>query len=66
MEPEKNPILSRYVKFIGPVVAGLVELANVWTGGPPWLYAAASVAAAAWVVAFPNAPKYKVQQPAAG
>jgi len=54
----KNPWLSRARKFLIAAAVAAVEIANVWAGGPDWLYAAAPVLGAMLVYAVGNAPEY--------
>jgi len=56
--PEKNPWLARARKFLIASAVALVEIANVWVGGPEWLYAVAPVVGAGLVYAVGNAPEY--------
>ncbi len=60
---EPNPWLARARKFAIAGGVALVEVANVWAGGPEWLYAAAAVVGAGLIYRVPNAPKYKDPRP---
>lgn len=55
----KNNWFARYKKFLIAGGSALVEVANVWAGGPSWLYVAAPAVAAGLVAVVGNAPKYK-------
>jgi hypothetical protein len=55
----KNSWLARYKKFLIAAATAVVTIANVWTGGPSWLYIVAPVAASILVGWVGNAPMYK-------
>jgi hypothetical protein len=54
-----NPWLARARKALVATGVALVEIANVWAGGPEWLYAVAPGVGAVLVYLTPNAPKYR-------
>ena len=53
-----NPWVTRARKFLIAGALAVVEIANVWIGGPKWLYGAAAVLAMLLSYFVPNAPKY--------
>jgi hypothetical protein len=55
----KNPVVARYMKFAVSLGVAFIEVANLWAGGPKWIYAVAPVVASFLVMAVPNAPEYK-------
>lgn len=54
----KNPWLARARKFVVALGVAAVEIANVWAGGPDWLYAIAPVVGAGLIYLVGNAPEY--------
>jgi hypothetical protein len=60
---DQNPWIDRARKGLIAAAVAAVEIANVWVGGPDWLYAVAAAAGAVLVYRVPNAPRFKDPRP---
>lgn len=55
---QTNPWIARSRKLALGIGVAAIEIANVWTTGPEWVYIAASGIGALLIYLVPNAPKY--------